>query len=150
VYGLQRRLEAAGTIAPEDVETAMRSLADAQPPERSDPELVERSVAAQRNGAPLPAAASPRFSPGQRVRVRRMRPPGHTRCPRYVRGAPGVVERVHGDASLPDSAARGEERPPETLYAVRFRSDDLFGPGDEPAFRVLVDLWESYLEEEPA
>jgi nitrile hydratase beta subunit len=150
MYGLQRRLEAAGTIAPEDVETAMRSLADAQPPERSDPELVERSVAAQRNGAPLPAAASPRFSPGQRVRVRRMRPPGHTRCPRYVRGAPGVVERVHGDASLPDSAARGEERPPETLYAVRFRSDDLFGPGDEPAFRVLVDLWESYLEEEPA
>ena len=31
--------------------------------------------------------------------------------------------------------------------AVRFRSDDLFGPGEEPGFRVLVDLSESYLEE---
>ncbi len=76
-----------------------------------------------------------------------MRPPGHTRCPRYVRGAVGVVERVHGDAYLPDAVARGEELPPEALYAVRFRSDDLFGPGDEPGFRVLVDLSESYLEE---
>ena len=48
---------------------------------------------------------------------------------------------------LPDAVARGEELPPEALYAVRFRSDDLFGPGDEPGFRVLVDLSESYLEE---
>ena len=35
----------------------------------------------------------------------------------------------------------------EAVYAVRFRSDDLFGPRDEPPYRVLVDLWESYLEE---
>ncbi len=42
-------------------------------------------------------------------------------------------------------AARSE--PVEALYAVRFRSDDLFGPRDEPPYRVLVDLWESYLEE---
>jgi hypothetical protein len=58
-----------------------------------------------------------------------------------------VIERVHGDAALPDAVALGEERPPEALYAVRFRSDDLFGPGEEPGFRVLVDLSESYLEE---
>jgi nitrile hydratase len=66
-----------------------------------------------------------------------------------VRGALGVIDRVHGDAMLPDAQVREEERSPEALYAVRFRSDDLFGPGDEPPFRVLVDLWESYLEEEP-
>jgi nitrile hydratase len=77
-----------------------------------------------------------------------MRPAGHTRCPRYVRGAVGVIERVHGDAVLPDAVAQGEEHPPlEALYAVRFRSDDLFGPGEEPGFQVLVDLAESYLEE---
>ena len=147
MYGVQRRLEAAGTLAPEDVEAAMQRVAGQPRLERSDPEFTQRCLAAQRSGEPLAAAVSPRFSPGQRVRVRRMRPPGHTRCPRYVRGAVGVVERVHGDAYLPDAVARGEELPPEALYAVRFRSDDLFGPGDEPGFRVLVDLSESYLEE---
>jgi nitrile hydratase len=145
MYGLQRRLEAAGTIAPEDVQAAMERTGPRL--ERSDPEFTARCLAAQRSGAPMAAAAVPRFRPGQRVQVRRMRPAGHTRCPRYVRGAFGVIERVHGDAALPDALVRGEERPPEALYAVRFRSDDLFGPGDEPGFRVLVDLWESYLEE---
>ena len=148
-YGLQRRLEAAGTLTPEEVQTAMGRLQGQPGPERSDPELTERCVTAQRGGGPMAAASAPRFRPGRRVRVRRMRPAGHTRCPRYVRGALGVIERVHGDSTLPDAQVRGEERPPEALYAVRFRSDDLFGPGDEPSFRVLVDLWESYLEEEP-
>jgi nitrile hydratase subunit beta len=81
------------------------------------------------------------------VRVRRMRPAGHNRCPRYVRGADGVIERVHGDDLLADASARGRDEPVEAVYAVGFRSDDLFGPGDEPPFRVLVDLSESYLEE---
>ena len=47
-------------------------------------------------------ATRPRFVPGQGVRVRRMHPAGHTRCPRYVRGALGVVERVRGADELPD------------------------------------------------
>ena len=46
---------------------------------------------------------------------------------------------------MPSRAARSTA--PEALYAVRFRSEDLFGPGEEPGFRVLVDLSESYLEE---
>jgi nitrile hydratase beta subunit len=147
MYGLQRRLEAAGTLAPEDVEEAMQRVAGAARLERSDPEFAARCLEAQRAEKPMAAASAPRFRPGERVQVRRMRPAGHTRCPRYVRGAAGVIERVHGDAMLPDALVRGEEGPPEALYAVRFRSEDLFGPGDEPAFRVLVDLWESYLEE---
>jgi nitrile hydratase beta subunit len=147
MFGLERRLDQGGVLTPEDVEAGMARFADAPVPERSDPELAERCVAAQHGGGPMAAAAAARFRPGQRVRVRRMRPAEHTRCPRYVRGAPGVIERVHGDAKLPDAVARGEDLPPEALYAVRFRSDDLFGPGEEPGFRVLVDLSESYLEE---
>jgi nitrile hydratase beta subunit len=147
LYGVERRLEQSGEVTAEDIERAVARFEAGPLPERRDPELTERSLAVQRTGGPMPAAAAPRFRPGQRVRVRRMRPAGHTRCPRYVRGAPGVIERVHGDASLPDAVALGEERPPEALYAVRFRSDDLFGPGEEPGFRVLVDLSESYLEE---
>ena len=116
-------------------------------PSGSDPELTERVLAIQRSGQPLPAAAAPRFAPGDGVRVRRMRPEGHTRCPRYVRGAAGVIERVHGDDLLPDAGARGKDAPVEAVYAVSFRSEDLFGAGEEPSFRVLVDLSESYLEE---
>ena len=97
-------------------------------------------------GHPLPTAAAPRFRPGQRVRVRRMRPEGHTRCPRYVRGASGVVERVHFADRLPDLAVYGERPAPEPVYAVRFRSEDLWGQGGEPPWTVSVDLWESYLE----
>jgi nitrile hydratase len=83
----------------------------------------------------------------QRVRVRRMRPAGHTRCPRYVRGALGVVEGVRGAAELPDLAVYGKDAPVEAVYAVAFRSDALWGRGEEPPWTVALDLWESYLEE---
>jgi nitrile hydratase len=146
LYGLERRLELAGTLAPADVEGAL-ALAAGPLPVRGEPDLAERCVEAQRGGEPMPAAAAPRFRPGEHVRVRRMRPARHTRCPRYVRGAAGVIERVHGDARLADAVARGQDGPVEAVYAVRFRSDELFGPREEPPYRVLVDLWESYLEE---
>src|SRR5579863_6069703 len=35
----------------------------------------------------------PRFSAGDRVRVRNINPPGHTRCPRYARGKTGIIRR---------------------------------------------------------
>jgi nitrile hydratase subunit beta len=147
LWGLERRLELAGSIAPGDVEAAIARLGDAPLPERDDPELARRSVEVQRGGEGMDAATTPRFRPGDRVRVRRMRPEGHTRCPRYVRGALGVIERVHGDDLLADASARGEDAPVEAVYAVRFRSEDLFGSSDEPPYRVLVDLSDSYLEE---
>jgi nitrile hydratase len=147
LFGVEKRLEQGGVLAPGEIDASLERVAAGPLPSALDPELSGRSVAAQRTGGPLPAAADPRFRPGQRVRVRRMRPEHHTRCPRYVRGASGVIERVHGDAVLPDAVARGEDPAPEALYAVRFRSEDLFGPGEEPGFRVLVDLAESYLEE---
>ena len=147
LFGLERRLQRAGTVAPGDVEAAMARLRTDDMPEQRDPVFAERCLEAQRSGAPLATAAAPRFAPGERVCVRRLRPSGHTRCPRYVRGAIGVVERVHGEDQLADAVARGEEAPPEAVYAVRFCSEDLFGAGGEPPFRVFVDLSESYLEE---
>jgi nitrile hydratase beta subunit len=147
MWGLERRLELAGTITRADVEAAMARLAGEELPASSDPAFAQRVVGAQQEGAPLPTAANAAFRPGQRVRVRRMRPEGHTRCTRYIRGAVGVIERVHGDDLLADAAARGEADPVEAVYAVCFGSDDLFGARDEPPYRVLVDLWESYLEE---
>jgi nitrile hydratase len=93
--------------------------------------------------APPPGA---RFAPGDRVRVKRMRPPGHTRCPRYARGVAGVIERVDGADRLPDRAVYGERVEREPVYSVAFRSTDLWGEGAEPPWTVLLDLWDSYLE----
>ncbi len=84
------------------------------------------------------------------VRVRRMRPGRHTRCPRYVRGATGRIERVHGLDAPPELAAYGEPATPEPVYAVAFDSRDLWGEDGRPPWTVLVDLWEHYLEEVPS
>ena len=70
-----------------------------------------------------------------------MAPPGHTRCPRYVRGATGTVTAVHGGWPLPD---RGDDSEPETLYTVRFEQTDLWGADAEPG-ALYLDLWDSYL-----
>ena len=40
-----------------------------------------------------PDVGEPRFGVGDHVRVREWHPPGHTRCPRYVRGKAGTVVR---------------------------------------------------------
>ena len=73
-----------------------------------------------------------------------MRPAGHTRCPRYVRGVEGVVERVRGTDRFPDIGPY--EGPLEPVYSVVFRSVDLFGASEEGEWTVLLDLFESYLE----
>src|SRR5213593_3371241 len=52
-----------------------------------------------------PSPAPPRFAVGDRVRVRNLHRPVHTRCPRYVRGKRGVVVRADGAFPLPDVAA---------------------------------------------
>jgi hypothetical protein len=79
------------------------------------------------------------------VRVRRWRHAGHTRCPRYVRGAVGEVAAVRGTSALPDIGPY--QGPVEPVYSVSFGSEDVFGPTDEPGWTVWLDLTETYLEE---
>lgn len=112
---------------------------------RDDPELARQLVSAVRTPAAPPAAGGPahRWDTGDTVRVRRTSPSGHTRCPRYVRGAVGTVEATHPPARLPDASADGVDRV-EPLYGVSFAASELWGRGDH---RVALDLWESYLEE---
>ncbi len=87
----------------------------------------------------------PRFGVGDRVRVREWHPPGHTRCPRYVRGKAGTVVRVDGTHSVPDIEAHGTARRCEPTYSVRFDAAELWRDGQRGA-SVHVDLWDSYLE----
>ena len=91
-----------------------------------------------------------RFAVGDPVRVKRMHPAGHTRCPRYVRGAAGTIALVHPAQPLPDHGG-GDDAPVEAFYSVAFAPTELWGTDAEPGrATVLVDLWESYLEAETA
>jgi nitrile hydratase len=84
-----------------------------------------------------------RFARGDLVRARSADPDGHTRLPRYARGHLGEIVDGHGTWPLPDDAVRGVSRS-EPVYAVRFAARELWGTGEHS---VIVDLWESYLEE---
>ncbi len=92
-----------------------------------------------------PDVGGPRFGVGDRVRVREWHPPGHTRCPGYVRGKAGAVVRVDGTHSVPDVEAHGTARRYEPTYSVRFDAADLWRDGQH-GVSVQVDLWDSYLE----
>jgi len=89
--------------------------------------------------------AQPRFAAGDRIRVREWHPPGHTRCPQYVRGKAGVVVRVDGIHSVPDVEAHGGAHRHEPTYSIRFDAAELWGDGQR-GVSVHVDLWDSYLE----
>jgi nitrile hydratase subunit beta len=88
---------------------------------------------------------TPRFAVGDRVRVREWHPPGHTRCPGYVRGKAGTVVRVDGIYSVPDIEAHGTVRRHEPTYSVRFDAAELWRDGQRGVW-VHVDLWDCYLE----
>jgi nitrile hydratase beta subunit len=146
LWSTERRLERKGTIGAGEVDRRLARLRDGErAPRRADPELAVRAVAAERELEPLDPAGPTRFAIRTRVRVRRMRPGSHTRCPRYARGAAGVVEAVRGNDAFPDVGPY--QGPSEPVYAVAFESADLFGPSEEGPWTVMIDLFESYLEE---
>jgi nitrile hydratase len=148
LYSAEQRLLRKGAITLEDIERMMGRLERGEaPPVHHDAAMAERVIADLRAVDPMdPPPEQVRFDRGQRVRVKRAHPSGHTRSPRYVRGAVGVVEGIRGAGRLPDRAVYGEDVAPEAVYSVAFRSDDLWGPSDETGWTVLLDLWDSYLE----
>jgi nitrile hydratase subunit beta len=148
LFSAERRLQRKGTLAPGEVERMMERLEAGEPvPTHQDPAMAERILADLTAVYPMdPPPQGVRFATGQRVRVKRMHPPGHTRCPRYVRGATGVIEAVRGADRLPDRTVYGDTVAPEPVYSVGFRSEDLWGPDEETPWTVLLDMWDSYLE----
>ncbi len=148
IYSAEQRLLRKGTIAPGDIEAMMERLAAGESiPAHRDTGMAERMLADLRAVDPMdPAPEDARYAPGERVRVKRMHPAGHTRCPRYARGAVGVIGAVRGADRLPDRAVYGEKVAPEPVYSVAFSSDELWGPGEDASWTVSLDLWESYLE----
>lgn len=139
VYSTERGLLENGVIQPGEVEAMIERLqaGEAVAP-TSDPAQVKRLLEALDDVPTLPAAVQPRFGVGDRVRVQRMRPPGHNRSPRYLRGVEGVVQRVQCNDVRPGAGA-------EPVYLVSFDAADVWGD-DADRGAVLADVWEGYLE----
>jgi nitrile hydratase len=89
------------------------------------------------------------FRPGQRVRIAARDHRGHHRTPAYLKGKTGVVERVHGAFTNPETRAYGADGLPEQrLYLIGFPQRDVW-PGYEgsPNDRISFDVYEHWLEE---
>jgi len=97
----------------------------------------------EKRGAKSPRA---RFVKGDRVRARNINPSGHTRVPRYVRGKRGVIARDWGVFVFPDTNAHHAGTKPQHCYSVEFEARELWGKSGNARERLLIDLWEDYLE----
>ena len=89
---------------------------------------------------------TPRYVPGDRVRVRADPPDGHCRTPGYLRGRRGVVTRYLG--AFPDPAQLACHRtggPALPLYTVDFAFGDVWNRVD-PAVALAADLYQPWLD----
>ena len=91
------------------------------------------------------AAGRERFRPGDRVRVKEDFVAGHVRMPGYIRGKIGVVVSESPAYPFPDAHAHGIDSVDEPTYDVRFRAEDLWPGGSDPAL-VHAGVFQSYLE----
>lgn len=146
----EHRLVGKRILDGEDLSRWQRTLTDdpsSELPRTDDPAALAVVRDAVLTTPPMGAVAASRFVPGDYVRVARMRPEHHHRCPRYVRGAVGTVERVVGSDPVPGRPTSAGDAEP--VYTVSFASTALWGEqagSDESPFEVMIDLWESYLE----
>ncbi len=139
LWSVERGLLEHGTIAAGEIDAMIDRLEAGEVVARStDPVQVARMLKVLDDVPTLPPAENPRFAVGDRVRVLRMRPHGHNRSPRYLRGVEGVVQRVQCNDARPGAGA-------EPVYLVSFDSVDVWGD-DADRGAVLADLWEGYLE----
>lgn len=145
IKALEERLTHHGFLSARDL-AAGQAVTPAAVPKRV---LQGADVpAAMARGAPYdrPAAAPPRFAPGDLARAREMNPTHHTRLPRYARGKTGRIETVQGSFVFPDTNAHGQGEAPQWVYTMTFTAAELWGPEADPDLTLSIDAWESYLD----
>ena len=143
--GLERLMIERDLVSPEEIAQG-RSLRAPKPVEKT---LTADGVKAMlHRGGPTERdpVAPALFAVGDRVRMKDINPPTHTRLPRYVRGRVGTVELLHGCHVFPDTNSLGQGENPQWLYTVSFAGPELWGPDADRTVKVSVDAWESYLE----
>jgi nitrile hydratase len=103
-------------------------------------------------GAARPSTYTPapqhRFNVGDRVRIKRVFPPGHRRTPYYIRGKEGVIERICGTFGNPEELAYGfGGEPGRVLYRVRFAQHHVWPDYAGPARDVIeMEIFEHWLD----
>jgi nitrile hydratase len=142
--GLERMLLERDLIADDEI-AASRTLYPPKPVKILSPGDVAKTL--HRGGPTEREPKAPaRFKAGDRVRMKDLNPPTHTRLPHYVRGHAGTIERVIGCHVFPDSNATGNGEDPRWLYTVVFDGGELFGAPGDGRSTVSVDAWEPYME----
>jgi nitrile hydratase len=147
--GLVELMVNKGLVTREELERGHPSpgTLKAQPPLTADkvPTLTTKGAPADR-----PGSTTPLFQAGDPIRTRNINPESHTRLPRYARAKHGTIDRVHGVFVFPDTNASFQGENPQHLYSVRFTARELWGEQAGTRDAVHIDLWESYLERQPA
>ncbi len=141
--GLEQLVLEEGMVTREELRSG-RAL-EARDPELKAPDAPRAlEMLAKSRGAKVDVPVPPLFAVGDRVRVKNLNPPTHTRMPRYCRGKCGTVQLDHGVFVFPDTNALGLGPKPQHCYSVRFSAGELWGrPGPDS---VQIDLWDDYLE----
>lgn len=132
-------------LAPGAVEARARKLRGEDVEEPQVPAPNKPDYAPTAAGSLRTVDDPPRFTIGTQVRVKALRPEGHTRLPHYLRGHRGTIEMVQPASLLPDTHAHFLGENPQHVYTVRFDSRELWGADAEP-FALTDELFESYLE----
>lgn len=146
VENAERMLVEGGVLGADVVDSRLAGVQPSAVPGRTTDALPPLGRGSERE-ATRPA----RFSVGALVRTLDHAPNrGHHRLPAYVQGHAGRVSASRGVWVFPDTHAHGRGEDSQWVYAVRFRSADLWsdrkkvdiGPDDA----VILDLFEPYLE----
>lgn len=141
-----------GVLAASEVDALFRQFEREperlQRQERQDNPVLADTILGASRYPPRPRheAVKPRFRPGDRVVAKNRHVKEHTRLPRYVRDKEGLIHRVHGVYTLPDTNAHGLGENPEIVYSVRFAARELWGDAAAANDNLYIDLWESYLD----
>jgi nitrile hydratase len=95
--------------------------------------------------------STPRFKPGDRVRVDDRPVVGHCRTPWYLRGKSGVIAHMHGAYRDPERLAYHlSGLPAQVLYKVRFAQSEIWGRYAGPhSDHLEADIYEQWLRPQP-
>mgnify|MGYP006276229635 CR=1 FL=1 len=147
---VQRALFHNGELAPGELERRTQEMAAGAPvPRAEDPAFADGFVQFCLTCGPFskpPVPEEARFQVGQRVRVKDVEAPAHTRLPHYARGKTGVIERIQDLSVLPDVRATRNGEIWEHVYMIVFDAQEVFGSRAEPGQQLTLDVWESYIE----
>jgi nitrile hydratase beta subunit len=145
LHGAENLLYDSAIIAPGTVEARAANLSGQTVEEPPAPQPDRPDYKPTAAGSIRSIDSPQRYAKGQRVRAKRIDPPGHTRLPRYVMGHEGEVVAVQPAQVLPDTHAHFQGENAQWVYTVRFDSRELFGAGAE-RFSLNIDMYEDYLE----